>query len=229
MKKSSFVSIFILCLTVIFTGCSNAKELTHEQIDEVNSAFEQLLPVDKCDNASVTAPEVDYTINPICHFFSSYYENVAELDMELFVYYIPRETYLTENDKEEIDSLRKSGAQLPFKEIENSPVPFGRIPYTTVDKYLQIYANMSLEDMKNMGNVIYSDEYKSFYSYASDFGLGFFNCTGGTIDGNIVILYSDNATLTLNHDGDNYYIVSHIKNDNEELTKISATQDAIVE
>lgn len=208
MKKAFLFLISILCLAVALAGCwkgSDVKELTSEQINEVNTKFEQLLP-------DVTS-EGDFTLNPICHFFTSYYKNVTDLDMGQFVYYIPRETYLTEKDEAEIEALKQSGAQLPFEEIKNSPVPFGRIPYATVDKYLKTYANISLKDMTNMGNAIYSDEYKSFYSYASDFGPGFFNCTGGTIDGDIVTLNSDNAVLILKRDGDNYYIVSHIKNE----------------
>lgn len=194
-------------------GFKMSENLTPEQINEVNTKFEQLLPANEGDTASVESLEGDFILNPICHFFSSYYEKVTELDMGQFVYYIPRETYLTTNDKEEIDALKQSGAWLPFEEIENSPVPFGRIPYATVNKHLKTYANISLEDMTNMGDAIYLDEYESFYSYASDFGPGFFNCTGGMIEGDIVTLYSDNATLTLKQDGDNYYIMSHIKNE----------------
>ena len=221
MKKAIISLSAILLLAFALAGCSQMKErntepikeLSLEQIKEVNAAFEQLLPANESDDVGVEAPEGDYILNPICHFFSSYYENVTELDMGQFVYYIPRETYLTENDKEEIEALKQSGALLPFEKIENSPVPFGRISYATVNKYLKTYANISLEDMTNMGDAIYSEKYESFYSYASDFGPGFFNCTGGTIDGDIVTLYSDNATLTLKQDGDNYYIVSHIKNE----------------
>lgn len=206
----------------MLSGCSQTiepssepiKELSLEQIQEVNAAFEALLPANEDDIVVLKTLEGDdFTLNPICHFFTSYYEKVTELDMGRFVYYIPRESFLTANDQEEIDNIMKSGVLLPFKNIENSPVPFGRIPYSKVNDYLMTYANVSLDDMTNMGKAVYLDEYESFYSGASDFGPGTFLCTGGTIDGDIVTLYSDYATLTLKHDGDNYYIVSHIKND----------------
>ena len=216
MKKAFGFLVSILCLAVVLAGCrkgSEATELTPEQINDVNAKFYALLPTSEDEDVSAVTSEMSVTLNPICHFFKSYYEDVTELDMGQFVYYIPRETYLTENDMEEIEELKQSGFELPFEQFETSPVPFGRIPYATVDNYLKTYANKSLKDMTNMGDAIYSDKYQCFYSYASDFDPGFFNCTRGTIDGDIVTLYSDTAILTLKRDGDNYYIVSYIKND----------------
>ncbi|MEA5011888.1 MAG: hypothetical protein VB100_09245 [Angelakisella sp.] len=190
----------------------DAKELTAEQISEVNRKLEPLLSINEDDTQSVTASEGDLTVNPICYFFTSYYENVTDLDLGEFVYYIPRETYLTEKDKTEIEALKQSGFDLPFDEIEKSPVPFGRIPYAAVDETLKTYANISLKDMTNTGNAIYADTYESFYSYASDFGVGTFYCTNGTISGDTITLHSKFATLVLKREGDNYYIVSHIEN-----------------
>lgn len=190
----------------------DAKELTAEQINAVNRKLEPLLTTNEDDNEGATASEADLTVNPICFFFTSYYENVTDLDLGEFVYYIPRETYLTEKDETEIKALKQSGFDLPFDEIEKSPVPFGRIAYATVEEHLKTYANVSLKDMTNMGNAIYADAYESFYSYASDFGVGTFYCTNGTISGNTITLHSKFATLVLKREGDNYYIVSHIEN-----------------
>lgn len=192
------------------TDTSESIELTTDQIAKVNAAFEQLLPAKEGEDPNVTSSEGEFIYNPICHYFTSYYETVAELDMGEFVYYIPRESYLTENDGKEIETLKKSCAWLPFDNIVDSPVPFGRIPYETVNEYLLTYANTSLDDMTNMGNAIYSDEYQCFYSYASDFGLGIFDCISGEIKGDTVILYSEHAVLTLQKDGKNYFIVSHL-------------------
>lgn len=196
----------ILCIVsaLFLTEKPDGKELTKEQINEVNTHFEQLLPMQD-------SSEFDYMVNPICHFFSSYYEDISEMDMGEFVYYIARESYLTEDDTKEIAKLKEAGFCLPFEKIEDSPVPFGRVPYKTVESYLKTYANMNLADMKNMGDAIYSDEYKCFYTYTSDFAPGYFQCTGGRIEGDIVTLDSETAVLKLKKDKEHYYILSHTK------------------
>lgn len=191
-------------------GTSKSNELTTEQIAKVNAAFQPLLPAKEGEDPDVTSSEGALVLNPICHFFTSYYRTVAEIDMGKFVYYIPRKSYLTKNDGKEIEALKKSGARLPFDNIVDSPVPFGRIPYETVNEYLKTYANTSLDDMTNMGDAIYSEEYQCFYSYASDFGPGTFYCTSGKIEGDMVTLYSEHAVLTLQKHGKNYFIVSHL-------------------
>ncbi|MEG2679154.1 MAG: DUF4825 domain-containing protein, partial [Oscillospiraceae bacterium] len=183
---------------------SGKTELTQAQVDSVNAAFEMLLPAEEGGS------EGDVVLNPITHFFSSYYERVMALDMGAFVYYFPRESYLTAADEAEIETLKAAGLWLPFDNIQDSPVPFGRIPYAAVDACLKTYANVSLNDMTNMGDAIYSKEYESFYSYASDFGPGFFTCVRGEIVGDTVTLYSEQAKLTLQKEGERYFIVSHL-------------------
>ncbi len=231
MKKALTFLGLVLCMSLILTGCAQTKDpvqkpatdqdqkpsteqgqkLTQEQIDAVNAAFTDLLPADTKLRVSVPKAEGDMVLNPITHFFRSYYETPEQMDMGSFVYYMPRESYLTAADETEIASLREAGMKLPFNSIEDSPVPFGRIPYDTVDQYLQRYMGVSLKDMKNQGNALYSDAYKSYYSYASDFGPGMFLCTGGEIKGDTVTLTSDKAILTLKKAGDAYMIVSHVE------------------
>ncbi len=203
--------VIVACLILIgivgalfLMGKPAEKKLTQEQINEVNSHFEQLIPMPE-------SSESDFMINPICHFFSSYYDDVSEMDMGEFVYYIKRETYLTEKDTAEYEKLKDAGFWLPTEKIEDCPVPFGRVPYETVESYLRTYANVGLSDMKNMGDAIYSDEYKCFYTYTSDFGLGHFQCIGGSIEGNRVILESEDAVLQLKRNQDHYDILSHTK------------------
>lgn len=212
MKKNILVSTLLLALSLVFVGCQSERELSKEEIGEVNEAFKQLLPVEKKEDADSSGPDGNFKTNPICHFFSSYYDDVKDLDMGKFVYYITRESYLKKEDKEELDSLKDLELEIPFNIIEEGIIPFGRIPYAKVEKYLKTYANISLKDMTNMSGAIYSDKYKNFYSYASDFGLGEFTCTGGKIIGDKVILFSEHAELTLKKLGDKYFIVSHLQN-----------------
>lgn len=212
MKKT--LALIIGFILIVLSGCSQAqtesRALSAEEIQAVNQALETMLPASEGDVISSTGPDGEFVLNPISHFFTSYYESPEQLDMGKFVYYMPRETFLTAEDQDEIAKLKASGAWLPFDDINDSPVPFGRIPAATVEQYLQKYMNVSLKDMTNMSDALYLEEYQSFYSYASDFGPGTFYCTSGEINGNVITLYSDHAKLTVKKDGTNYFIISHV-------------------
>lgn len=210
--KKVFV-IMIGLMLIVLTGCSQqqteSRSLSEKEIQTVNEAFEPLLPANKGDITVMTSSEGEFTLNPISHFFTSYYDKPENLDIGKFVYYIPRETFVTSEDEKELKKLKELEG-LPFDNIDNSPVPFGRIPFATVEQYLKKYMNVSLDDMTNMGDALYLEEYETFYSYASDFGPGNFHCIRGEINGDIVTLYSKNAVLTLKKDDTNYYIISHV-------------------
>lgn len=210
--KKVFV-IMIGLMLIVLTGCSQpqteSRSLSEKEVQTVNEAFEPLLPANKGDITVMTSSEGEFTLNPISHFFTSYYDKPENLDIGKFVYYIPRETFVTPEDEKELKKLKELEG-LPFDNIDNPPVPFGRIPFATVEQYLKKYMNVSLDDMTNMGDALYLEEYETFYSYASDFGPGIFHCIRGEINGDIVTLYSKNAVLTLKKDDTNYYIISHV-------------------
>lgn len=225
MKKVTILCLTVLCAAIVLASCSKPTEtkgqpsdqvdakaitLSAAQIDEVNAAFLELLPVDETEPPTMTNAEGAFVLNPITHFFTSYYEKAEDLDMNRFVYYMQRESFLSADDAAEIETLKASGMSLPFEDIENSSVPFGRIPAAAVDACLKTYANISLSAVSSMGDALYSEEYKTFYSYASDFDPGRFFCTSGEIKGDIVTLYSEDAVLTLQKEAENYYIVSHL-------------------
>lgn len=213
MKRIISLMGLALCTFIILTGCSNKQELTAEQIDEINAAFETLLPAGAGDIAVILGPDKKFTLNPISHFFTSYYETPEQMEMGAFVYYIPRKTFLSSNNDEvEIASLQEKYEHLSIDSLL-ATVPFGRIPFATVNQYLQTYMNLTLEDMTNMGTAVYLENYEAFYSSASDFGPGAFYCTSGEIRGDVITLYSDHAALTLKQDGEHYFIISHIAND----------------
>lgn len=210
--KKVFV-IMIGLMLIISSSCSQpqaeSRSLSEKEIQTVNEAFEPLLPANKGDMNVITSSEGEFILNPILHFFTSYYDKPTNLDIGKFVYYIPRETFVTAEDEKELEKLKELEG-LPFDNLDNSPVPFGRIPFATVEKYLKKYMNVSLDDMTNMGDALYLEEYETFYSYTSDFGPGIFHCTSGEINGDIVTLYSKNAVLALKKDDTNYYIISHV-------------------
>lgn len=165
-----------------------ARYLTDEELKTINEGFTFFL-------------ENSEDVNPICYFLMSYYENPENMDIGKFVYYMTRESFPTIDDKAEIDALRAKG-MYPFDDDspEYAPVPFGRIPYATVEKYLQEYMGLTLADMKNMGDAMYLDEYETFYSYASDGGLCPFNAVSGEIDGDIMTLYNGFSKLVISRD-----------------------------
>lgn len=211
--KRTFACILGLAL-ILLSSCSQTKTesraLTVQEIETANEAFETMLPAHEGEVVSATDSESDWILNPISHFFTSYYETPEQLDMGKFVYYIPRESFVGAEDKDELEKLKETGAWLPFDDIQDSPVPFGRIPFSTVEQYLQTYMNVSLKDMTNMGDALYLEDYETFYSYASDFGPGTFYCTRGEIRGDTVTLYGEDAKLTLQKDGTKYFITSHL-------------------
>lgn len=210
VKRNMTLAGLGLCVLIMLTGCSSTHALTTEQIGEVNAAFEPLLPAGDGDIIGMSGPDGEFTLNPITHFFTSYYDTPEQMDMGSFVYYMPRESFLrSSEDGAELATLKAAYPQLDIENILRN-VPFGRIPFATVNQCLQTYMNVTLGDMTNMGTALYLDEYKTFYSSASDFGPGFFVCTGGEIEGDTVILDSDHAVLTLKKDGENYFIISHI-------------------
>lgn len=188
-----------------------ARDLTAEEITQVNDAFKQLLPVEAGDNVTATAPDGSkFKTNPIVHFFSSFYKTTSQIDMDEFVNYIPRESYLTAADAAEFEALQKASDWLPFKSMDDPAVPFGRISFNTVDNLFKQYTSIALADVESMGSAIYSDKYGCFYSYASDYGPGHFICERGKVDGDTATLYSADAVLTLRKSGRTYDIVSHV-------------------
>lgn len=186
------------------------RDLTPDEIAQVNEAFTALLPTGEGDPVTMTGPDGSFFLNPITHFFTSYYDVPANLDLGKFVYYMHRESYLTQADEVEVEKLRKVADWLPFENIADSPVPFGRIPFASVDGVLQTYMHVSLSDMQNIGSATYLEEYKTFYSTASDFGPGQFHCTSGKTNGAMVTLYSETAVLTLRKEDAGYFIFSHM-------------------
>lgn len=67
--------------------------LTAEQVDQVNEAFRPIFGGDADSDA----------VNPISHFFTSYYDNVQNIDFDEFLY-----CFESENDisKEEFETFK---------------------------------------------------------------------------------------------------------------------------
>ncbi len=147
-------------------------------------------------------------------FFTSYYEDVKELDFEEFMRYFPGDG--SQASEAEFTALKNVDVW-PFDWVEtpdDMPVPIHKYPARYIDLVLNEYAGITTDDL-DTSKVAYLEEYDAYYNYTSDYGLGMFVCTRGETEGNIVRLYEEhpNSTdvLTLLRDGNNYCIVSHLK------------------
>lgn len=205
----------IMAITVCLAalgGCQSQnlktiRELTPDEITRVNQAFEQIIPSDN--------PDDEFMINPVCHFFTSYYETSQDIALNELIWYFAGEELSSDNtlDVAEFEALKKL-ENFPFREVatlSDMPVPIQRKSAQSVEDAFQKYMGISLSDLTNKSDVLYLEEYHAFYTYTSDAGAGFFNCNGGETDGGVIKLFSDYATLTLQKKDGKYIIVSHTK------------------
>ena len=186
-----------------------SRPLTQAEIDQVNESFAQLIPVEGSPDQLV--------INPISHFFTSYYSSIEELDLEQFIWYFPGSQLdgANKGDVEQFEALKKL-EQFPFQNattIEALPMPLQRKPLQEVEALLEQYGGIGVKDLKTTGTALYLPApYDAFYTYTSDAGMGFFTCNGGRVEGDRVQLQSEYATLTLEKRGGEYLITSHVAN-----------------
>lgn len=130
-------------------------------------------------------------------FFTSFYEDVTELDFEEFLrYYFVESTELEDGDTEEFQALAAlPGFHWDAEDLERwgnrpsgLPVPVHRISKAAVDRTLETYAGITADDLKNTKCILYLANYDSYYNFTSDYGPGFFQAAEGVRDGDTVRL-----------------------------------------
>ena len=161
--------------------------LTAEELAQANEAF----------NSYASGSEKALELG--C-FFTSYYEDVTELDFEEFLrYYFVESTDLEDGDKEEFQALAAlPGFHWDAEDLERwgnrpsgLPVPVHRISKAAVDKTLETYAGITTADLKITNGILYLAKYNSYYNFTSDYGPGSFQPAEGVRDGDTVILRSE--------------------------------------
>lgn len=181
------------------------RQLTAAEVEEVKISLEQLVEHPK--------KEGEMFVNPVCHFFNSYYDRPEEMDLWEFTWYLPGEELLSgnETDETEFAKLKESGVKFfADRELKDTITPLRRVPRAFVDSMLTRYMGIVSQDITKRGETLYLGEpYDNFYIFSSDMGVGFFECTGGEINGEELRLFSDYAVLTLKRVQDRYLIVSH--------------------
>jgi hypothetical protein len=184
-------------------GYNEVTPLTAAEVEQYNMTFEPLFIDEKGDQH----------LNPISHFFTSYYDRPEDIDLVNFLWYFPSDGLVT--DKTEFEALKAHESWVFSHEatLDSMPVPIHRIPAAAVNEALIKHAGITLNDLSGVGTekLIYLKQYDAYYTYTSDFGPGFFVCTRGERQGDIVHLYSDEAVLILKLEGDSFRIVSHQK------------------
>lgn len=152
-------------------------------------------------------------VNPWSCFFTSYYDDVRDLDFVEFMRYFPGDGSFVSD--EEFAALSKLETFPFYGEVStraDMPVPVSRYPARLVNQVLKEYAGITTADL-DISGLEYLPEYDAFYNYTSDFGPGMFTCTRGEVDGDIVRLYEELETgtdmLALRKVGSNYQIVAH--------------------
>lgn len=155
-------------------------------------------------------------------FFTSKYSDPRDMDAGAFLYYCPSQGELGPEDAEEFQwgqakLDRRSGEDDRLLTVMD--VPCHRLPRTYINELLTQYARITVEDMNTdwKKEAFYIPETDCFYSFASDFGPGYFIPCYGEKTGDIVTLweapdaYDDNAAdvLTLQSTGNGYRILSH--------------------
>ena len=204
----------------------------------LSSAFPELCPADPAPQPSVPAaepraltPEEISRVNqafapgaeeggvadatPASGFFTSYYDDVRELDFAAFLEYYPDDGTLSAGDEAESDALKT----LPGYPWDMSPgdVPTHRITRASVDAALERYAGITAAELADTSGVPYLEEYDAWYTFTSDFGPGKFLCAGGEVDeaAGTARLWTEpredggRAELALQRDGESWHIRSH--------------------
>lgn len=164
--------------------------LTEEELAQANEAFH-----------IYGKPDGDRALEYAC-FFTSFYEDVTELNLEEFLrYYFNGSSEVTDEDAEEFRALAALPG-FPFSEEsletwENRPgglpVPVHRIPRAAVDETLETCAGITTADLKNTENVLYLPDYDAYYNFTSDYGPGFFEAAEGAWDGDTARLRSESS------------------------------------
>ncbi len=224
--KKLEVLVAALLMATIAVGCtftnvrteeSNAIPLTAEEVERLNKILEPLL-FDDQGNAKV---------NPLSHFLTSYYDKPENIDLCELLRYFPSGEHAI--DEAEFEALKRA-QNWPFgadTALESMPVPIHKFPAATVNAALQKYMGITLDDLNGVGaeNLAYLDEYDAYYSFTSDFAANTFACTRGERQGDMLRLFGETATLTLNKQGDDYLFISHQRSGGPEGARITVRID----
>ena len=153
----------------------------------------------------------EYFVTEVAAFFTSYYEDVTQLDFAEFLRYFPTSGEATE---EEFQLLhRKYGEDFDWAEhptLQTMPVPVHRYETRRIDEVTRRYANLPYQEILDRESVYYLEETGCCYNFTSDFGPGIFCCVDGFVYDGGAVLFSESAVLFLTETAGNYTIRAHL-------------------
>jgi hypothetical protein len=182
--------------------------LRNQQLDEINHLLRPTFTYNRW-----------VTTNPLSCFFTSYYEDIRDIDIEKFLQYFPNgEVPDVLDEFEELKGHENwfFGDAMTF---DGMPVPIHRYESRVVQEIFDEYANISLNELTGVGGdeIIYLDSTDAYYNFTSDFAAARFICTSLEVENDIIRLYDDPknrepSVLTIAKDGEKYFIESFEKN-----------------
>ncbi len=173
-------------------------ELSEFQIEQINNL---LVPV--------FSTEDFFEVNPLSCFFTSYYAESDEINMDDFLRYFPYDE--APEEIEEFEEL-KTHKNWPFIEVTNLnelPVPVHRYEGEVIRMFVLNFMNLDEFKFYDLNEAIYLESTDCYYNYTSDFGPGTFICTTGNVKGNTITLNGESSVLVIVNNGEKYLIESY--------------------
>lgn len=163
-------------------------ELSEEAVEEVNRLFE---PSAAFGNIGVNNP------NGLHCFMYGSYEDVRDLDFQLFLRHFPIDSDFEEGEREILESSEAWKTLWGDWTVDDIPVPTHRFAEEDINRILEFCAGITLEDLNTETNSEVMHVGNAYYNFISDYGPGFFNCESGMKNnGELILLgesYSDEA------------------------------------
>lgn len=180
MKK---LWLCLLASSLLLAGCGQeeAVPLTQQEIARANAAFAYSEAVVEENHTTVYPSEVS------C-FFTSFYEELSQIDLAEFLRYCPVGSDLKDSDVEEFRAVMEARG----RDTERFPLPSDfvlpvhRFRKADVSALLKKYADITVDSMTNTDGILYLEAYDAYYNFTSDFAPGYFECVEGEREGNII-------------------------------------------
>ena len=156
-------------------------QLSEDVITEINFLFQ---PDFTFSNHGVSNP------NALHCFMTSSYDAPQDMNLKEFLRHFPLQTVLQEGEGDALvasDLWKESWGDFT---IETMPVPVHQFKVEEINRVLEYYMGIHLEDLngESTAEVFYFDE--AYYNFVSDYGPGVFVCESGVKDGDTVKLTS---------------------------------------
>lgn len=157
----------------------------------------------------------DLYINPISCYFTSYYEDISQINLEEYLRYYPKTSMVDVGNMTEFDEISQLD-NWPFGDSRSLPVPLWQYSVEDVNTSLGTYSDTKVDQLvsKDYNDLMYLESTQSFYNNTSDFAPGHFTCVRGVVEGNYVKLYGEDdvLVLTIVKKASGYYIESFTNN-----------------